>query len=58
LLEFVQMAQTDLEKTEKLEQLRALDNGVAIKVLVTPHDSIGVDQPEDVKLVEEILRTR
>jgi 3-deoxy-manno-octulosonate cytidylyltransferase (CMP-KDO synthetase) len=55
LLKFVTLAPSRLEKTEKLEQLRALENGFAIKVLVTPHDSIGVDTPEDVKLVEEIL---
>ncbi len=58
LLEYVRWPQTDLEKTEKLEQLRALDNGVAIKVLVTPYDSIGVDTPADVKLVEEILKAQ
>ncbi len=58
LLEFVGWPQSELEKIEKLEQLRALDHGVAIKVLITPHDSIGVDRPEDVKLVEEILRTQ
>ena len=58
LLEFVQWPQTDLEKTEKLEQLRALENGVAIKVLITPHDSIGVDRPEDVELVEKILQSK
>jgi 3-deoxy-manno-octulosonate cytidylyltransferase (CMP-KDO synthetase) len=56
LLKFVQMPQSELEKAEKLEQLRALENGFAVKVLVTPHDSVGVDTPEDVKRVEEILR--
>lgn len=56
LLKFVQLPPSELEKTEKLEQLRALENGFAIKVLITPHDSIGVDRPEDVELVEEILR--
>jgi 3-deoxy-manno-octulosonate cytidylyltransferase (CMP-KDO synthetase) len=58
LLKFVALPQSDLEKTEKLEQLRALENGFAIKVLITPHDSIGVDRPEDVELVEQILRTQ
>ena len=56
LLKFVQLPQSALEKTEKLEQLRALENGFAIKVLVTPHDSVGVDVPADVEIVEEILR--
>jgi 3-deoxy-manno-octulosonate cytidylyltransferase (CMP-KDO synthetase) len=58
LLKFVQLPQSELEKTEKLEQLRALENGFAIKVLITPHDSIGVDRPEDVDLVEEILKSQ
>jgi len=56
LLKFVTLPQSALEQTEKLEQLRALENGFAIKVLVTPHDSVGVDVPADVKIVEEILR--
>jgi 3-deoxy-manno-octulosonate cytidylyltransferase (CMP-KDO synthetase) len=55
LLKFVTLPQSPLEKTEKLEQLRALENGFGIRVWVTPHDSIGVDRPEDVALVEEIL---
>ncbi len=57
LLKFVALPPSPLEKTEKLEQLRALENGFSIKVLVTSHDSIGVDTPEDIKLVENILRT-
>jgi 3-deoxy-manno-octulosonate cytidylyltransferase (CMP-KDO synthetase) len=56
LLKFVQLPASELEQVEKLEQLRALENGFAIKVLITPHDSIGVDRPEDVQLVEEILK--
>jgi 3-deoxy-manno-octulosonate cytidylyltransferase (CMP-KDO synthetase) len=55
LLKFVTLPQTKLEQTEKLEQLRALESGYTIRVWVTPYDSIGVDRPEDVKLVEEIL---
>jgi 3-deoxy-manno-octulosonate cytidylyltransferase (CMP-KDO synthetase) len=58
LLNFVALPQSALEQTEKLEQLRALENGFAIRVWVTPHDSIGVDRPEDVALVEEILRKK
>lgn len=56
LLKFVTLPQSPLEQTEKLEQLRALENGFGIRVWVTPYDSIGVDRPEDVELVEEILR--
>ena len=58
LMKFVQLPASDLEKAEKLEQLRALENGYAIRVWITPHDSIGVDRPEDVELVEEILRAQ
>jgi 3-deoxy-manno-octulosonate cytidylyltransferase (CMP-KDO synthetase) len=56
LLQYVQMPPSPLERTEKLEQLRALENGYPIQVLVTPFDSIGVDVPADVQRVEEILR--
>lgn len=55
LLKFVAWPPSPLERTERLEQLRVLENGFAIRVWITPHDSIGVDCPEDVKLVEEIL---
>ncbi len=55
LMKFVALPVSPLEKAEKLEQLRALDNGFSIRVWITPHDSIGVDRPEDVTLVEEIL---
>ena len=58
LLKFVRLPQSELEKTEKLEQLRALENGYDIKVLVTKHDSISVDRPEDVELVEQILKSQ
>jgi 3-deoxy-manno-octulosonate cytidylyltransferase (CMP-KDO synthetase) len=56
LLNFVTLPQTSLEQAEKLEQLRALENGFDIRVWVTPYDSVGVDQPEDVKVVEDILK--
>ena len=44
-----------LEVKEKLEQLRALENGIAIQVVLTSLHSIGVDVPEDVKRVESLL---
>jgi 3-deoxy-manno-octulosonate cytidylyltransferase (CMP-KDO synthetase) len=44
-----------LEAAEKLEQLRALERGVAITVAVVPHDSVGVDVPEDIERVERQL---
>ena len=42
-----------LEKLEKLEQLRFLENGIEIAVMETPHDTIGVDTEEDLRRVEE-----
>lgn len=58
LMAFVELPVSALEKAEKLEQLRALENGHGIRVWITAHDSIGVDRPEDVLLVEEILRAQ
>ena len=49
LLKFTSLKQTDLEKTEMLEQLRMLENGMKIKVVETEYDSIGVDTQEDLK---------
>lgn len=45
-----------LENAEKLEQLRALENGIQIAVVKVNYDSVGVDVPDDVAKVEEILR--
>jgi len=47
---------SNLEKTEKLEQLRVLAQGLKIKVIQTPFDTIGVDTPEDLAKVKEQLR--
>jgi len=56
LLKFVKWKPTRLERTEQLEQLRALEHGVKIRVAVTSRVSTGVDRPEDVALVEKLLR--
>lgn len=48
----------DLERTESLEQLRALYLGARISVLRTPHAGVGVDTPEDVGYVETVMRER
>ena len=56
LLEFVKWKPTTLEKMEQLEQLRALENGAKIRVIITKHASIGIDTPEDVKQVEDLLK--
>ena len=47
LLRYAAMPRTSLEKTESLEQLRALQNGFSILVGVVPRSSIGIDTPED-----------
>jgi 3-deoxy-manno-octulosonate cytidylyltransferase (CMP-KDO synthetase) len=53
---FVRWPESGLERSERLEQLRFLENGVPIYVGETPFDSVGVDTEEDVRRVEEILR--
>jgi len=55
LLRFTSFEPSTLEKTEKLEQLRALENGMAIRVIVTDQLTLGVDVPDDVKKVEKEL---
>ena len=55
LLRFTKLAQTNLEKTEMLEQLRALENGARIKVTEVSETSIGVDTAEDFERVKEII---
>ena len=54
--EFVRWPESELERSERLEQLRFLENGVAIHVAETPFDTVGVDTEEDVRRVEEIMR--
>lgn len=56
LEKFVTLAATQLENLEKLEQLRAMENGMSFGALVTTQRLIGVDTPEDVKRVEEALK--
>jgi 3-deoxy-manno-octulosonate cytidylyltransferase (CMP-KDO synthetase) len=58
LLSFVALPEGEWERFEKLEQLRALEFGYKIKVMLTEHDSIEVDTPEDLKRVEEFLRSQ
>jgi 3-deoxy-manno-octulosonate cytidylyltransferase (CMP-KDO synthetase) len=55
---FVTLPESPLERTERLEQLRFLENGIPIHVAETPFDTIGVDTEEDLKRVQEILRAR
>lgn len=55
LRRFAALAATDLERAERLEQLRALENGFTIRVLETDAPHVGVDAPEDVRKVEQEL---
>lgn len=55
LREFVRLPQSRLEKIEYLEQLRALENGIKIKVGITDYDSFGIDTPKDLEVVEKCL---
>jgi len=56
LLRLVKFPVSPLEQAEKLEQLRALENGIPIAVVKVNYDSIGVDSPEDVARVETLLK--
>ena len=55
LLKYTRFEQTNLEKTEMLEQLRALENGAKIKVVEVSESSIGVDTVEDFERVKMYL---
>ena len=56
LLRLVQFPASPLEQAEKLEQLRALENGIPIAVVQVNYESVGVDVPADAARVEQLLR--
>lgn len=58
LVQFPQLDVTPLENLEKLEQLRALENGYSIVVVETQHKSIGVDTPEDLERVRVLIESQ
>lgn len=58
LMEFSRMPQSRLEKAERLEQLRALEAGVRIKVLTTNYESISVETPADLERVRALFARR
>ena len=55
LAKFVSLPEGRLERCEKLEQLRALENGIRIKVIRTSFDSIGIDTPDDLVRAQDFL---
>ncbi|MGM0451675.1 MAG: 3-deoxy-manno-octulosonate cytidylyltransferase [Thermodesulfobacteriota bacterium] len=55
---FVNLPQGRLEQMEKLEQLRMLENGIAIYVAITDRRSLAVDRPEDIDAVLRHLRSK
>ena len=55
---FVSLPESSLERSERLEQLRFLENGIPISVGETPYDTIGVDTQEDLQRVEAILHAQ
>jgi 3-deoxy-manno-octulosonate cytidylyltransferase (CMP-KDO synthetase) len=52
---FCALPESALERTERLEQLRFLENGIPIHVAETPYDTVGVDTEEDLRRVEALL---
>jgi 3-deoxy-manno-octulosonate cytidylyltransferase (CMP-KDO synthetase) len=55
---FCALPESSLERSERLEQLRFLENGISIHVAETAYDAVGVDTEEDLRRVEEILGHR
>jgi 3-deoxy-manno-octulosonate cytidylyltransferase (CMP-KDO synthetase) len=58
LEKFAALRPGELEQTERLEQLRLLENGLTIHVAETTFDTVGVDTEEDLRRVEPLLRKR
>ncbi len=58
LARFAALPPSPLEQIERLEQLRLLENGLAVHIADAPSDTIGVDTEDDLRHVEEILLTR
>lgn len=55
---YVELPESPLEQSERLEQLRFLENGIPIKVVETPFDTLRVDAQEDLEKAQEILKNR
>jgi len=57
LLRLASLPQTDMERSEALEQLRAIEHGIRIRVVESSAETIGVDTPEDLERVRELFAT-
>jgi 3-deoxy-manno-octulosonate cytidylyltransferase (CMP-KDO synthetase) len=57
LLKLAGMAAAPLEREESLEQLRALSHGIRIRVVGTGHVAAGVDTPEDLERIRQLMLT-
>lgn len=55
LFRFIELPKGKLEETEKLEQLRLLENGMKIKMIETEYKGIGIDTPKDLQKAEKLL---
>jgi len=58
LEKFCAWPESELERTERLEQLRFLEHGISIHVTETPYDTVGVDTEADLQRVENVLNER
>ncbi len=58
LFKFISLPESGLEKTEKLEQLRILENGYPVHIVKTDYQPVCVDVPEDISKVEAVLGNR
>jgi 3-deoxy-manno-octulosonate cytidylyltransferase (CMP-KDO synthetase) len=58
LRRFVELGPGKLERIEKLEQLRLLENGIPIRTVTTRHRSQGVDHPADIAVVQQLIQQR
>ena len=58
LLEYPSLTVGPLERAERLEQLRAIENGRRIRVVETEYESLGVDTPEDLETVSRLFDAR
>ena len=58
LKKFSKMEKTNLELSESLEQLRVIEHGLKIRVKETHVQTVGIDTPEQLKMVEEIIKNR